>query len=101
MGWLNLLGVQGTPKSLLQYHNSKATILWCSAFYMVQLTSIHDYWKNHSFDYTDLSWQRDVSDFYYAFWSCHSFSSREQAFLNFMVAVTLHFDARNVSEVGL
>ena len=72
-----------------------------SLLYGPTLLSVHDYWKNHSFDYTDLSWQRDVSDFYYAFWACHSFSSREQAFFNFMVAVTLHFDARNVSEVGL
>ena len=51
MGWLDLLAVQGTLKSLLQYHSSKASILWCSAFFLVQtLTSIHDYWKNHSFD---------------------------------------------------
>ena len=35
-------------KSLLQHHSSKALILWCSAFIAVQLTSIHDYWKNHS-----------------------------------------------------
>ena len=33
MDWLNLLAVQGTLKSLLQYHNSKASILWCSAFF--------------------------------------------------------------------
>ena len=32
--WFNLLAVQGTLKSLLQHHNSKATILWCSAFFM-------------------------------------------------------------------
>ena len=50
MDWLNLLAVQGTLKSLLQYHSPKASILWHSAFFIVQLTSIHDYWKNHSFD---------------------------------------------------
>ena len=50
MDWLDLLAVQGTLKSLLQHHNSKASILWRSAFFMVLLTSIHDYWKNHSFD---------------------------------------------------
>ena len=51
MDWLNLLDVQGTLKSLLQYHSSKASILWRSAFFIVQLSqSIHDYWKNHSFD---------------------------------------------------
>ena len=47
--------------SLLQHHSAKASILQLSAFYMVQLTCVHDHWKNHSFDYTDLSWQSDVS----------------------------------------
>ena len=51
MDWLDLLAVHGTLKSLLQHHSSKASILRCSAFFTVQLTSIHDYWKNHSFDY--------------------------------------------------
>ena len=50
MAWLDLLAVQGTLKSLLQHHSSKAPILRCSAFFIVQLTSIHDYWKIHSFD---------------------------------------------------
>ena len=35
--WLDLLAVQGTLKSLLQHHSSKASILWCSAFFTVQL----------------------------------------------------------------
>ena len=35
--WLYLLAVQGTLKSLLQHHSSKALILWCSAFFIVQL----------------------------------------------------------------
>ena len=48
------LDVQGTLKSLLQHHNLKASSLWCSTFFMVQLLHIHDYWKNHSFDYMDL-----------------------------------------------
>ena len=48
--WLDFLSVQGTLKSLFQHHSSKASILWCSAFFVVQLTSIYDYWKNHSFD---------------------------------------------------
>ena len=38
MDWLNLLAVQGTLKSFLQYHSSKASILWHSAFFMVQLS---------------------------------------------------------------
>ena len=50
MNWLDLLAVQETLKSLLQHHGSKASILRCSAFFTVQLTSIHDHWKNHSLD---------------------------------------------------
>ena len=58
--WFDLLAVQETLKSLLQQHNLKASVLWCSAFFMVQLSHsfIHDYWKNHSFGYTDLCPQR-------------------------------------------
>ena len=59
MDWLDLLAVQGTLKNLLQHHSSKASILWHSAFFIVQLS--HPYmttgktialtrWKNHSFD---------------------------------------------------
>ena len=38
MDWLDLLAVQGSLKSLLQHHNSKESIPWCSAFFMVQLS---------------------------------------------------------------
>ena len=38
MDWLDLLAVQGTLKSLLQHHSSKASILWCLAFFIVQLS---------------------------------------------------------------
>ena len=38
MDWLDLLAVQATLKSLLQHHSSKASILWCSAFFIVQLS---------------------------------------------------------------
>ena len=38
MDWLDLLVVQGTLKSLLQHHSSKVSILWCSAFFIVQLS---------------------------------------------------------------
>ena len=49
--WLELLAVQENLQSLLQHHSSKASILQCSAFFIVQPShSIHDYWKNHSFD---------------------------------------------------
>ena len=51
MDWLDLLAVQGTLMSLLQQHNSKASTLCCSAFFIVQLS--HPYMttgKTHSFD---------------------------------------------------
>ena len=55
MYWLDLLIVQGTLKSLLQHHSSKASILRRSAFFIVQLSHpYHDHWKNHSFDLMDL-----------------------------------------------
>ena len=51
MDWLNLFAVQGTLRSLLQNHSSKASILQCSPFFnSPTLTSIHDYWKNYSLD---------------------------------------------------
>ena len=59
--WSDLLVIRGTLKSLLQHHSWKAAILRHSAFFMVQLS--HPYVKNHSFDYTDLCQQSDVSGF--------------------------------------
>ena len=38
LGWLDLLAVRGTLKSILQHHSSKASILWCSAFFIIQLS---------------------------------------------------------------
>ena len=60
MDWFDLLSVQGTLKSLIQHHSSKASILLHSAFFIV-----HDYWKNCSIDETDLFQQNDVSGFEY------------------------------------
>ena len=52
MDWLDLLAVQGTLKSLLQYHSSKPSILPLALSFLCSptLTSMHDYWKNCSFD---------------------------------------------------
>ena len=50
MDWFDFLAVQGTLKSLHRHHSLKVSILRHSAFFTVPLTSIHDYWKNHSFD---------------------------------------------------
>ena len=61
MDWLDLLAVQGTLKSLLQHHSSKASIFQSSAFFMVHLS--HPYMttgKNHNFDCMDLCRQIDV-----------------------------------------
>ena len=53
--WFDLLAVQGTLKSLLQHYISKASILQCPAFFMVQISYPYmTTWKNHSFDHTDL-----------------------------------------------
>ena len=48
--WFDLLTVQGNLKSLLQHHSSKASILRCSTFFIVQLSHPCSYWKNHSLD---------------------------------------------------
>ena len=62
--WFDLLAVQETLKSLLQHCNSKASIfLALNLPYCPALTSVHDYWYNHSFDYMDLCWQCAISAF--------------------------------------
>ena len=51
MDWLDLIAVQGTLKSLIQHHSSKASVLWCSAFFTVQLSHLYlTTRKNHGFD---------------------------------------------------
>ena len=64
MDWFGLLAIQGILKSLLQHHNSKASVIWCLAFFMVQLS--HPYMttgKPLAFDYTDLCRQSNGSEF--------------------------------------
>ena len=61
--WFDPLAIQGTLKSLLWHHNSKASILWHPAFFMVQLSHLYRLLKNHSFDSTDLCRQSDTSAF--------------------------------------
>ena len=61
--WFDLLAVQGTLKTLLQHHDLKASVLWCSVFFTVQFSLIHDYWENHSFDYMDFCKQSDAYAF--------------------------------------
>ena len=64
INWFDLLAVQGTLRGLLHHHSSKTSILWHPTFFMgPTLTSIHDYWKTHSFDQTDICQQSNVSAF--------------------------------------
>ena len=62
--WFDLLAVLGTLKSILHHHNSKASVLQYSAFFMVQLLNHYmTTGKKHSFDCMDLCRQSDVSTF--------------------------------------
>ena len=98
-GWIchridhsDLLVVEGTHR-ILQHYYLKASILQCSAFFMVQIfTSILDYWKKTYLWLDGLCQQSDISAFLIRCLSLvhHSFSSKEH--LNFMAAVTVHSD---------
>ena len=63
MDWLDPLAVQGTPKTspTPQFKSINSSVL--NFLYSPTLTSIHDYWKNHSFNYSDFCQQTDVSAF--------------------------------------
>ena len=62
LGTIGLISLQSKGfKNLLQLHISKASILWCSAFFMVQLSQ--DYWKNQSFDYKNVCQPSDILAF--------------------------------------
>ena len=76
MDWLDLLAVQGTLKSLLQHHSSKASILWCSAFFIVQLS--HSYMTTgKTIALTRQTFVGDVSAFEYAISVGHNFLSKK------------------------
>ena len=62
MDWLDLLAVQGNLKSLLQHHSSKASILCCSAFFIVQLS--HPYMFS---SYLNLNWKQNSVYIYIIF----------------------------------
>ena len=79
--WLDLLAVQGTLKSLLQHHSSKASILWCSAFFIVQLS--HPYMTTgKTIALTRWTFVGKVMSLLFNILS----------FSNFMAAVTIHSD---------
>ena len=60
---LELTAIQGTLKNLLQHNNSKASILWHSAFFWANSHTHAWLLANHNFDYMDLCWQSNVSAF--------------------------------------
>ena len=67
MDWLDLLEVQGTLKSLLQHHTSKASILQCSAFFIGQLSHLHiTIGKTIALTRWTFCWQSNVSAYEYA-----------------------------------
>ena len=63
MDWFDLLAVQGTLKSLLQHHSSKASVLWCSAFFIVQLSHLYITTGKSIALKIETSRQSDVSSF--------------------------------------
>ena len=88
--WFDLLAVQGTLKSLLQHHSSKASILQQLSF-MVQLTSIHNYWK--TIPLTRQTFVGKVMSLLFNMLSRFVItSSKEQASFNFMTAITICSD---------
>ena len=81
--WFDLLA---SPALKLESISSLALSLLCGP----TLTFIHEYWKNHSFDYMNLCQQSDI--FILIQYVCHTFPSKEQVSFNFMAAVTICSD---------
>ena len=80
--WCDLLAVQGTLRSLLQHHSSKASVLGCSAFFMVQLSQLYiTTGKTAALAYTDFCWQSDVSAFQHTSVFVIAFLSRSKCLL--------------------
>ena len=93
MDWLHLLDVQGTLKSLLQYHSSKVSILWRSAFFTVQLS--HPYTTSRkTIAFTRGTFVGKVMSLLFNMLSrlVITFSCKEKASLNFMASVTICSD---------
>ena len=63
MDWLDLLAVQGSLKSFLQHHGSKASVLQCSAFFVVQLSNPYKTTEKNTLNKMELCWQSNVSAF--------------------------------------
>ena len=87
--WFDLLAVPWTLKSRLQHYSSKASILQCSAFFVVQLS--YPYMTTGK-TIADFCQQSDIPAYLHAVYVCHSFLSKEQSSFNFMAAVTICSD---------
>ena len=96
--WFDLPAVQGTLKSLLQHHSIKASVLWYSAFFMVQLSHLY-MTTGKIIALTRRTFAGKVMPLFYNmlsrfffFFFFYSFPSKEQVSYNFMAAVTIHSD---------
>ena len=98
--WFDLLAVQGTLKSLLQYHSSKASVLRHSAFFMVQLS--HPYMAiGKIIVLTDLYWQKKSLFFNTLSRFIIAFLPKSKSFFNFMAAVTICILAELISNLHI
>ena len=88
----DFLTVQETQKSSPTPQFKGISSLVLSLLYGPTLTSVHDNWKNHSFDYTDLCKHSNVFVFLIQCLGLTSFSSKEKASFNFMAATAIHSD---------
>ena len=91
MDWLDLFAFQETLKSLLQYHSSKASILWCSTFSRIQL-SHPDMTTGKTITLTRKTFVGKLKSLLFKILVGHNFSSKEQAPFNFMATVTICSD---------
>ena len=96
--WFDLSTVQETCRNFLQHHSSKASIVWHSAFFTVQLSQLYMTTGPYCLDYTDLCWQSDVSTYQHTVQICHSFPAKKQSSSDLMAAVTIHSDFRAQEE---
>ena len=87
--WFDLLAVPGTLKSVLQHHSSKASILWCSVFFTVQLSQPYMTTEKTIAMTIRTFVVQVMSLLFNTVYVCHSFPSKEQASLNFMATVTM------------
>ena len=85
--WFDLLAVQGTLMSLLQHHNLKASVFWCSAFFMVQLSHLYMI-TGKTIALTIQTFAGKVMSLLFNMLSSFSFFPKKQSSSNFMAVVT-------------